>query len=209
MWSTGVCKKSKFVRCYTESNLGNLHTCREQWYRSHPWLVVFPSVTSHWKLFCKMCPESHLQFKKKKNCVCGSKEWNVLLECIANSSQCNFSFLSHFVLCRYEPFFRKEFPCPECRLDVNPKYRHLLWSTLRCQPWKGRVCAIFNLKFELCYVRQESKVSAVISKILSDLKRNYPLQKWVVHEVKEIEIKKLRITKFVLKGSLRFFLFFF
>ncbi|XP_072034515.1 uncharacterized protein [Amphiura filiformis] len=26
----------------------------------------------------------------------------------------------------YEPFLTKEFPCPECRLDVNPYYRHLL-----------------------------------------------------------------------------------
>ncbi|XP_045175485.2 jmjC domain-containing protein D-like [Mercenaria mercenaria] len=26
----------------------------------------------------------------------------------------------------YEPFLQKEFPCQECRLDVNPKYRHLL-----------------------------------------------------------------------------------
>ncbi|KAK3103959.1 hypothetical protein FSP39_023261 [Pinctada imbricata] len=26
----------------------------------------------------------------------------------------------------YEPFLTKEFPCPECTLDVNPKYRHLL-----------------------------------------------------------------------------------
>ncbi|XP_041481825.1 uncharacterized protein LOC121428994 [Lytechinus variegatus] len=26
----------------------------------------------------------------------------------------------------YEPFFSKEFPCPECKLDVNPYYRHLL-----------------------------------------------------------------------------------
>lgn len=26
----------------------------------------------------------------------------------------------------YEPFLQKEFPCPECRLDVNPFYYHLL-----------------------------------------------------------------------------------
>ena len=26
----------------------------------------------------------------------------------------------------YEPFLTKEFPCPECKLDVNKKYRHLL-----------------------------------------------------------------------------------
>ncbi|KAL8618973.1 hypothetical protein ACOMHN_018356 [Nucella lapillus] len=26
----------------------------------------------------------------------------------------------------YDPFFVKEFPCPECGLDVNPKYNHLL-----------------------------------------------------------------------------------
>ncbi|CAG2240967.1 JMJD7 [Mytilus edulis] len=26
----------------------------------------------------------------------------------------------------YEPFLTKEFPCPTCKLDVNPKYRHLL-----------------------------------------------------------------------------------
>ncbi|KAJ8023648.1 JmjC domain-containing protein 7 [Holothuria leucospilota] len=26
----------------------------------------------------------------------------------------------------YEPFLQKEFPCQECKLDVNPKYRHLL-----------------------------------------------------------------------------------
>ncbi|GFS22443.1 JmjC domain-containing protein 7 [Elysia marginata] len=26
----------------------------------------------------------------------------------------------------YKPFLTKEFPCPECRLDVNPKYYHLL-----------------------------------------------------------------------------------
>lgn len=26
----------------------------------------------------------------------------------------------------YDPFFIKEFPCPDCHLDVNPKYRHLL-----------------------------------------------------------------------------------
>lgn len=26
----------------------------------------------------------------------------------------------------YEPFLTKEFPCAECKLDVNPKYKHLL-----------------------------------------------------------------------------------
>ncbi|KAK3598783.1 hypothetical protein CHS0354_020895 [Potamilus streckersoni] len=26
----------------------------------------------------------------------------------------------------YEPFLTKEFPCPLCNLDINPKYRHLL-----------------------------------------------------------------------------------
>ncbi|XP_033752806.1 jmjC domain-containing protein E-like [Pecten maximus] len=26
----------------------------------------------------------------------------------------------------YDPFLTKEFPCPECRLDINPRYRHLL-----------------------------------------------------------------------------------
>ncbi|KAK7098651.1 hypothetical protein V1264_002900 [Littorina saxatilis] len=26
----------------------------------------------------------------------------------------------------YEPFYQKEFPCPDCQLDINPKYRHLL-----------------------------------------------------------------------------------
>lgn len=26
----------------------------------------------------------------------------------------------------YEPFFTKDYPCPECPLDVNPKYRDLL-----------------------------------------------------------------------------------
>ena len=28
---------------------------------------------------------------------------------------------------RYEPFLKKDFPCPECKLDINPFYRHLLW----------------------------------------------------------------------------------
>ena len=26
----------------------------------------------------------------------------------------------------YEPFFNKEYPCPECKMDVNPYYEHLL-----------------------------------------------------------------------------------
>ncbi|XP_062579998.1 bifunctional peptidase and (3S)-lysyl hydroxylase Jmjd7-like [Saccostrea cucullata] len=26
----------------------------------------------------------------------------------------------------YEPFLNRDYPCPECQLDVNPKYRHLL-----------------------------------------------------------------------------------
>ncbi|OWF48355.1 uncharacterized protein LOC110453150 [Mizuhopecten yessoensis] len=26
----------------------------------------------------------------------------------------------------YDPFLTKEFPCPDCRLDINPRYRHLL-----------------------------------------------------------------------------------
>ncbi|XP_060084095.1 bifunctional peptidase and arginyl-hydroxylase JMJD5-like [Ylistrum balloti] len=26
----------------------------------------------------------------------------------------------------YDPFLTKEYPCPECRLDINPRYRHLL-----------------------------------------------------------------------------------
>lgn len=26
----------------------------------------------------------------------------------------------------YDPFLIREFPCAECKLDVNPKYRHLL-----------------------------------------------------------------------------------
>ncbi|XP_069132177.1 uncharacterized protein [Argopecten irradians] len=26
----------------------------------------------------------------------------------------------------YDPFLTKEFPCQECRLDINPRYRHLL-----------------------------------------------------------------------------------
>ncbi|XP_061176606.1 uncharacterized protein LOC133185401 [Saccostrea echinata] len=26
----------------------------------------------------------------------------------------------------YDPFLVREYPCPECQLDVNPKYRHLL-----------------------------------------------------------------------------------
>ena len=30
---------------------------------------------------------------------------------------------------RYEPFLTREFPCAECQLDINPKYRHLLWAT--------------------------------------------------------------------------------
>ena len=29
---------------------------------------------------------------------------------------------------RYEPFLTREFPCPECTLDVNPEYHHLLYD---------------------------------------------------------------------------------
>ena len=32
--------------------------------------------------------------------------------------------------CRYDPFLTKEFPCPECKLDINPKYNYLLQEYL-------------------------------------------------------------------------------
>ena len=41
----------------------------------------------------------------------------IMITCIFQ----NFDFL-----CRYEPFLRRDFPCPECKLDVNPVYRDLL-----------------------------------------------------------------------------------
>jgi hypothetical protein len=37
----------------------------------------------------------------------------------------DYTFI-YFYFCRYDPFLTKEFPCPTCKLDINPHYRHLL-----------------------------------------------------------------------------------
>lgn len=39
-------------------------------------------------------------------------------------------FFLLFYLIRYEPFFERNYPCPECQLDINPTYRDMLWKML-------------------------------------------------------------------------------
>ena len=66
-------------------------------------------------IFVSLCPSvclSRLRKVKQARII-----YLIMITCIFQ----NFDFL-----CRYEPFLRRDFPCPECKLDVNPVYRDLL-----------------------------------------------------------------------------------